>query len=68
MTQRGEKAGEGGMTYDEFAAQEQAPTEITIPSVAARAWKAIDNGKDKQHLEQQLKDLMQELGELPKIW
>jgi dephospho-CoA kinase len=67
MTQRGEKAGEGGMTYDEFAAQEQAPTEITIPSVAARAWKAIDNGKDKQHLEQQLKDLMQELGELPKI-
>jgi dephospho-CoA kinase len=31
MTHRGEKSGENEMTWDEFAEQEQAPTELSIP-------------------------------------
>ncbi|MCC7357720.1 AAA family ATPase [Candidatus Uhrbacteria bacterium] len=65
MTMRGEKAGESTMTYDEFTTQELAPTENTIPLVAALAWKVLNNGKDKQYLEQQVKDLMNELGAEP---
>lgn len=62
MTHRGEKSGETTMTYEEFSAQEQAPTEITIPSVAARAWKAINNGGTAEELKGKIDALMAELG------
>lgn len=66
MKGRGEKSGESEMDFDQFSAQEQAPTEVTIPSVAAHAWRAMDNGADQAHLETQLDALMQELGENPR--
>lgn len=66
MRGRGEKSGESDMTYEAFAEQEQAPTEITIPAVAAHAWRAVDNGTDQDHLEKQIAGLMAELGENPK--
>lgn len=65
MKNRGEKSGETSMSWEEFSEQEQAPTEITIPSVAARAWKAIENGGTTQELEQQLDQTMIELGIKP---
>lgn len=66
MKGRGEKSGESKMSWEEFSSQEQAPTEITIPSVAARAWKAIDNGGTPEELEQRLDAVMAELGRTPK--
>jgi dephospho-CoA kinase len=62
MKGRGEKSGESQMSWDDFAAQEQAPTEITIPAVAARAWKAIDNGGTEEELLEKIDELMKELG------
>ncbi|MBP9869558.1 AAA family ATPase [Patescibacteria group bacterium] len=62
MTHRGEKSGENEMTWDEFAEQEQAPTELSIPSVAARAWKAIDNDGSAEELTVKIDAMMQELG------
>jgi dephospho-CoA kinase len=67
MTHRGEKAGENTMSYDEFQAQEQAPTEITIPAVAARAWKTIDNSGTAEELKAKIDAMMAELGEKPRI-
>ena len=66
MKSRGEKSGENSMDWGEFSAQEQAPTEVTIPAVAARAWKAIDNSGSLADLEKQLSDMMRELGVEPK--
>lgn len=61
MTHRGEKSGENEMSYDEFAELEQAPTEVTIPSVAARAWKAIDNGGTAEELEAKIDAMMHDI-------
>lgn len=61
MKGRGEKEGENRMTLEEFATQEQAPTEATIPLVAARAWKAVDNGDTREDLEHQIDAMMKEL-------
>lgn len=61
MTHRGEKSGESEMTYEQFTEQEQAPTEITIPSVAARAWKAIDNSGSAQELETKIDEMMRDI-------
>jgi dephospho-CoA kinase len=63
MTHRGEKSGENNMTWEEFAEQEQAPTELSIPSVAARAWKAIDNAETEKELEAKIDVMMTELGQ-----
>lgn len=61
MKGRGEKPGEREMSWDEFAANEEAPTEITIPAVAARAWKAIDNSGTAAELEAKIDEMMKEL-------
>lgn len=66
MRGRGEKSGESGMTWEQFSEQEQASTEITIPAVAARAWRAINNGGTAEELNQQIADLMAVLGTNPK--
>jgi len=65
MKGRGEKAGESGMSWEEFTEQEQAPTEVTIPSVAARAWKAVDNGGSHDELVAKIDAAMDELGMKP---
>lgn len=61
MMSRGEKSGETTMSWETFQQQEQAPTEITIPAVAARAWKTIDNSGTTEELIGQLDDLMVKL-------
>ncbi len=67
ITHRGEKSGEREMTYEKFSKQEQASTEIMIPSVAARAWKTIHNNGTQSELMSKIDDLMDELGMHPKI-
>ncbi len=62
MKGRGEKTGESDMSWENFAEQEQASTEITIPVVAARAWKAINNDDTAQELTKKIAAAMQELG------
>lgn len=62
MKGRGEKTGERGMSWEEFTEQELAPTETSIPSVAAHAWKAIDNGGTTDNLIDTLDEMMAELG------
>lgn len=62
MKKRGEKSGEQHMTWQEFVAQDQAPTEVTIPLVMSRAWKRLDNSKTATDLEAQVVAMMKELG------
>lgn len=62
MKARGEKAGENNMTWETFNAQEQAPTEITIPQVAERATVHLDNSGTPEELIAQLKTLLTKLG------
>ncbi len=62
MKKRGEKAGEQHMTWQEFVAQDNAPTEVTIPLVMSRAWKKLDNSTTQENLEIQVKAMMKELG------
>ncbi len=62
MKNRGEKAGETEMTWEQFQAQEEAETERTIPSVMERAWKSISNEGTKEELEQYTHEIMKELG------
>jgi dephospho-CoA kinase len=62
MKKRGEKSGEQHMTWQEFVAQDHAPTEVTIPLVMERAWKKLDNSKTAVELEEQVKAMMKELG------
>ncbi len=62
MKKRGEKSGEQHMTWQEFVAQDNAATEVTIPLVMERAWKHIDNSKTAVELEAQVKAMMKELG------
>ncbi len=66
LTGRGEKADEMQMTWGDFAALEEASTEVTIPAVAARAWKSVDNSGTTEDLITKLDTLMSELGVGPK--
>ena len=65
MKNRGEKSGENTMSWELFLAQEQAPTEITIPTVMQRAWKTLDNTQGPDQLEAQLDACLAELGRKP---
>jgi dephospho-CoA kinase len=62
MTGRGEKVGENNMTYEEFKILNEAPTEVTIADVEAKAWKVIDNKGTMDELTAQLDAIMAELG------
>lgn len=62
MKKRSEKAGETDMSWEEFQAQEEAETERTIPSAMERAWKSVTNEGSKEELEQQMSEIMKELG------
>jgi dephospho-CoA kinase len=62
MLGRGEKPGEGKMTYEEFKIMNVAPTEVTIDAVEADAWKTIDNAGTMEELEKQVVAIVEELG------
>ena len=61
MQGRGEKHGETERSYEEFLAEEQRSTEVTIPLVAKRAWKTLENDGTVAELETALDVLMHEL-------
>lgn len=58
---RGEKTDEQGISYEEFMAQEQRSTEITVPTVMARASHRISNDGTVEELERAVDDLMNSL-------
>ena len=62
---RGEKIGEQNTTWEQFLNDENAPTEITIPEVMARASKTISNTGSREEFEKSIRSLMQELGFKP---
>ena len=62
MKRRGEKASEASMTWEQFLAEEQLETEITIPGVMARAAVTLANNGTKEAFEQRIRSLMHELG------
>ncbi len=62
MKQRGEKVGEQEMTWEQFIAQDNAATEVTIPFVMKRAWRTIPNNGTREELVDQIHALMSELG------
>jgi dephospho-CoA kinase len=62
MKKRGEKVGEGNMTWEQFQTEEQAPTEVTIPQVMERADYHIPNEGSREEFEQRIRALMTELG------
>jgi dephospho-CoA kinase len=65
LTSRTEKTDEHGMTWDAFLAQEQRPTEITIPETMAEATLTIENNGTAEELEQTLDKLMSKSGIKP---
>lgn len=67
MKKRGEKAGEADMTWEQFLAEEQRETEVTIPMVMARAAVTVSNDGTREAFEQRIRALMKELGFPPKI-
>lgn len=62
MKKRGEKAGESDMTWEQFLAEEARETEMTIPSVMARAAITLPNNGTREEFETQVRGLMSELG------
>lgn len=62
MKKRGEKATESNMTWEQFMNEEKAPTEITIPKVMDRAWRAIPNEGSKEEFEEAVRETMHDLG------
>lgn len=67
LMNRGERAGEKDMTWEQFLAEERAPTEVTIPPVMERAVYRMDNSGDLDALLKQLDAMMVELGAKPKV-
>lgn len=61
MKQRSEKAGESHMSFEEFQALEQAPTERTITDVEALAWKRIQNNRTIEELTVELDRVLHDL-------
>lgn len=59
---RGENVGEKEMTREEFEAEEKLPTEITIPSVMAKATSKIQNTGTYDELVAKIDELMLGLG------
>ncbi len=65
MKKRGEKATENDMTWEQFLAEEQLPTEVTIPGVMQRAWKTLKNDGTQEELTAAVHAMMEELGVKP---
>lgn len=62
MKQRGEKPGETQMTWEQFLAEENAPTEITIPLVMERAQIHLKNNGTREDLIAKIDALMESVG------
>lgn len=62
MKKRGEKSSESQMTWEQFQKEENFATEITIPLVMTRAWKAIPNAGSREEFETAVHAAMHELG------
>lgn len=62
MKGRGEKAGESSMTWEQFIAEGQASTEITIPAVMERARETISNEGTREEFEAHVHELMEGWG------
>lgn len=62
MKKRGEKSGENDMTWEQFEKEEQAETEVTIPSVMERAWKTIKNEGTREQFKSEIHSIIKELG------
>lgn len=65
MKNRGEKASEKNFTWEQFLAEEQLPTEVTIPFVMKRAGKTLVNDGTREEFETHVHALMRELGFQP---
>lgn len=62
MKNRGEKASEKNFTWEQFLAEEQLPTEVTIPFVMKRATKTLTNNGSREEFETTVHGFMSELG------
>jgi len=62
MKQRGEKAGERDMTWEQFIEQSKLPTELTIAAVEARATYKLDNSGSLEELHAEIDRLMEQFG------
>jgi dephospho-CoA kinase len=62
MKGRGEKIGESDMTWEKFLADENLPTERTIPEVMERARITIPNEGTREAFETRVREMMKELG------
>ncbi|MDQ7815163.1 MAG: AAA family ATPase [Patescibacteria group bacterium] len=67
LINRGERAGEKDMTWEQFQAEEKAPTEVTIQPVMERAAYKINNSGDLDALFAQLDKMMAELRAQPRV-
>ena len=65
MKGRGEKSGESSMTWEQFLAEGQASTEVTIPHVMERARETISNEGTREAFETRIHDLMEGWGYTP---
>lgn len=61
MKGRGEKIGESTMSWEKFLADEQAPTERTIPEVMERARITIPNEGTREAFEKRIREMMKQL-------
>ena len=59
LKQRGEKTGEGTLTFEQFLKEEQAPNETLIKTIGQSADVIIENENSMQDLEQAIEDLYQ---------
>lgn len=62
MKNRGEKAGESEMSWEQFQKEGESEAERTVPFVMERAWKTIKNEGSKEEFEEAIRAMMNELG------
>ncbi|MEN9558064.1 MAG: hypothetical protein RL141_433 [Candidatus Parcubacteria bacterium] len=62
LTHRGENTDEMAMTWEQFQAQEQRSTEVTIPEIMAKAEIHLENSGDLSALTAQVDAMLQTLG------
>lgn len=58
---RGEKENDGDYSFEDFVAEHQRPTEVTIKAIAARADIHLDNNGNFEDLHRQVKKMMSTL-------
>ena len=63
MKARGQNAGETDLTWEQFQADNQRSTEITIPGVMKEATYHLKNEGTREELEQEIEKLMQKISQ-----